>query len=67
MYIFTEATILNDKQEPSLTLRVKEYASDGSATKIEIFDPNKPLEVMALDTSTVEGLSDVLAKVLLLC
>lgn len=63
MHKVTEVSVFNDDNEPVLTIRVKGFTQYHAANKIELFNPNKPLEVITLDAAAIDGLFEALEEV----
>lgn len=63
MHKVTEVSVFNDDKEPVLTVRVKGFNGFDIPNKLEIFNPNKPLEVVTLDSAAIHGLFEALELV----
>lgn len=59
----TEVSVFNEAKEPVLTIRVTGFNQYHAANKLELFNPNNPLQVLTLDASAIDGLFEALELV----
>lgn len=59
----TEVSVFNEAKEPVLTIRVTGFNQFKVPNKLELFNPNNPLQVLTLDASAIDGLFEALELV----